>query len=569
MPVSVRETIEQELEHLHHRTNVEEKSLELAVKKIANNKKYIGTKSQKLEAIKKVGDEMVIGFIRHRRRMRVVDDIKLLTKLPLLHRAKTSMQDIALVVFYLGEILHFFFLEVRITRTISDLGDPFRDAYATVMNAIREENEANNKNSLVKLPPQELNSYVNESEENKRLVAKNCVAAAEYELKLREYKANGNYVNTEGQNRNQKYFNVIVSRYLAPASMGMDLAFLVKVKTDIQQSKQVQGADAISDADKENIDVGNADTGKAIASILATLALEAHNTQVAVVAARKGVSAPSDQQFQETLYFQGATWNLMKDPTIDLSSLREYADTAPNIALPGGERNNWLEESAVASSSSSSNDQGSLPMGPPVAKISPVPPTTTISPSNAIAPTVLTLQSLSPFDPASGLVMKKPPPTYPAAKKKGPTHKTPKSVGLKIFNSVSVTMYGIKVRIPSASSQSDANRLMTGGIEMISDINDVDSVVSTLSFDQKSICPQNSKATPCTALVCKARNAAISRAGTPVLNVDTYLPSSPDSALGKDVAHFFSLPMAPLRDMAGYVLQTKKDANPEDLKRCC
>eukprot|EP00536_Pseudo-nitzschia_multiseries_P008719 jgi/Psemu1/21208/gm1.21208_g len=363
-------TIEQELEHLHHRTNVEEKILELAVKKIANNNKYIGTKNQKLEAIKKVGDEMIIGFIRHRRRMRVADDIKLLTKLPLLHQAKTSMQDIALT-----------------TRTISDLADPFRDAYATVMNAVREENEANNKNSL-------------------RLVAKNCVAATEYKLKLREYKANGNYVNAEGQNRNQKYFNVIVFRYLAPTSMGMDLAFLVK-----SRNRHSTGADAISDADKENIDVGNANAGKAIASILAMSTLEAHNVQAAVVAARNGVSAPSDQQFQETLYFQGATQNLMKDPTIDLSSLREYAGTASNIALPGGERNNWLEESVVASSSSSSNDQCSLPMGPPAAKISPVPPTTTISPSNTTAPTVPTLQSLNPFDPAPGLAMKKPPPT--------------------------------------------------------------------------------------------------------------------------------------------------------------
>lgn len=66
MPVSVREAIAQELEHLHHhRTNVEEKSLLLelaAVKKIANNNEYIGTNKthQKLEAIKEVGDEMVI-----------------------------------------------------------------------------------------------------------------------------------------------------------------------------------------------------------------------------------------------------------------------------------------------------------------------------------------------------------------------------------------------------------------------------------------------------------------------------------------------------------------------------
>eukprot|EP00536_Pseudo-nitzschia_multiseries_P002787 jgi/Psemu1/6311/gm1.6311_g len=184
MPVSVQETIEQELEHLHHRTNVEEKSLELAVKKTANNNKYIGTKTQKLEAIKKVGDEMVIGFIRHRRRMRVADDIKLLTKLPLLHQAKTSMQDIALVV--------------QTTRTISDLVNPFRDAYAIVMNAVWEENKANNKNSLVNLPPQEefsADCFCREGGiclmiQQIRLVAKNCVAAAEYGLKLREYKAN-------------------------------------------------------------------------------------------------------------------------------------------------------------------------------------------------------------------------------------------------------------------------------------------------------------------------------------------------------------------------------------------
>eukprot|EP00536_Pseudo-nitzschia_multiseries_P006691 jgi/Psemu1/15855/gm1.15855_g len=494
MPVSVQETIEQELEHLHHRINVEEKSLELAVKKIANNKKYIRTKNQKFKAIKKVGDEMVIGFIRYRRQMRVADDIKLLTKLPLLHRAKTRMQDIAL------------------------------------------ENEANNKNSLVKLPPQELNdpanctcpfcshSYVDEPEKNKRLVAKNRVASAEYELKLREYKANSNYVNTEGQNRNQKYFNVIVSRYLAPTSMGLDLAFLVK-----SQNRHLTGGDAISDADKENIDIGNANAGKAIASILAMSALEAHNAQVAVVAVRNGVSATSDQQFQETLYFQGATQNLMKDPTIDLSSLREYAGTAPNIALPenGGfqQRNNRLEESAVASSSS--NDQGSLPMGPPAAKISPVPPATTISPLNATALTVPTLQSLGPFDPAPGLAMKKPPSTYPAAKKKGPAHKTAKSVGVKIFNSVSAAMYG---------TQRDD----------IIDIDNDDSVVPTLSFDQKPIPPKKSKATPRTALAHRARNTAISRAGTPVLNVDTDLPSSPESAIGKD---------------------TKKGANPEDLKR--
>eukprot|EP00536_Pseudo-nitzschia_multiseries_P008821 jgi/Psemu1/21507/gm1.21507_g len=330
MPVSVQKTIEQGLEHLHpHRTNVEENSsLELAVKKIANNKKYIGTKTQKFEAIKKVGDKMVI------------------------------------------------------------------DAYATVMNAVWEENKANNKNSLVKLPPQELSqlylqgggylpgdpanhtcpfcshSYVYEPEENKRLVAKNRVAAAKYKLKLRVYKANGNCINTEGQNRNQKHFNVIVSRYLAPVAKGMDLVFL-------------GGADAILDADKENIDIGKANAGKAIASILAMSALEAHNFQVAVVAARNGVSDPSAQQFQETLYFQGATQNLIKDLTINLSSLREYAGTAPNIALPGGEvydtwllgkenggfrqRNNRLEESTVASSS---NGQGSLPMGPLVATIS-------------------------------------------------------------------------------------------------------------------------------------------------------------------------------------------------------
>eukprot|EP00536_Pseudo-nitzschia_multiseries_P016278 jgi/Psemu1/45569/gm1.45569_g len=162
MPVSVREAIAQELEHLHHhRTNVEEKSLLLelaAVKKIANNNKYIGTNKthQKLEAIKEVGDEMVI-------------------------------------------------VQFHQTKKAND------DAYATVMNAVREENEANNKNSLVKLPPQELsqlflqgwgywpddsanqtcpfcsNSYVDEPKENKRLVAKNQVAAAaEYKLKLQE-----------------------------------------------------------------------------------------------------------------------------------------------------------------------------------------------------------------------------------------------------------------------------------------------------------------------------------------------------------------------------------------------
>eukprot|EP00536_Pseudo-nitzschia_multiseries_P008822 jgi/Psemu1/21508/gm1.21508_g len=147
---------------------------------------------------------------------------------------------------------------------------------------------------------------------------------------------------------------------------------------------------------------------------------------------------------------------------------------------------------------------------------------------------------------APGLAMKKPPSTYPV-KKKGPTHKTPKSAGLKIFNFVSAAMYG--------TQRDDIIR-----------IDDNDSVVSTLPFDQKPIHPKKTKATPRTALVCRARNAAMSQAGTPVLNVDTELPSSLDSALGKDVAHFFfSLPMAPLRDMAKYVLQTKKDANPEDL----
>eukprot|EP00536_Pseudo-nitzschia_multiseries_P004386 jgi/Psemu1/9886/gm1.9886_g len=494
MPVSVQETIEQELEHLHHRTYVEEKSLELAVKKIVNNKKYIGTKTQKLEAIKKVGDEMVIG-----------------------------------------EILYNFCLEVRTTRTISDLVDPFRDAYATVTST----------NSLVKLPPHELSqlflqgggylpddpanrtcpfcshSYVDEPEENKRLVAKNRVAVAEYKLKLQEYKANGNY----------KYFNVIVSRYLAPTSMGMDLAFLLQFvykRSAVNVIFINKGADAISDMDKENIDIGNTDAGKAIASILAMSALEAHNAQVAVVATRNGVSDPR------------ATRNLMKDPTTGLSSLREYAGTAPNIALPGGERNNWLEESTVASPSS--NDHDSLPMGPLAAMISPVPPTTTISPSNATAltvPTVLTLQSLGPFDPAPGLVMDKPR-QHTQPKRKGPTYKTPNSVALKVFNSVSAAMYG---------TQRDEHDII--------DINDNDSVVSTLSFNQTLIRPQKFKAT---------RNAAISRAGTPVLNMDTDLPSSPDSALGKDVAHFFSLPMAPLRDMVGYVFKTKKDANPEDLK---
>eukprot|EP00536_Pseudo-nitzschia_multiseries_P004158 jgi/Psemu1/9381/gm1.9381_g len=315
------------------------------------------------------------------------------------------------------------------------------------------------------------------------------------------------------------------------------------------------GGNAISDVDKENIDIGNTDAGKTIASILVMSTLEAHNAQVAVVAARNGVSDPSDQQFQETLYFQGATQNLMKDPTINLSYLREYASTAPNIALPGGEvydtqflgkenggfgqRNNRLEESAVASSSS--NDQA------------------TISPLNAAALTVLTLQSLVPFDPAPGLAMKKPPPTYPA-KKKGLTHKTSKSAGLKIFNSASAAMCGTQVRMPSASSQTNANQLMTGGKrDDIINIDGNDSVISTLSFNQKPICPKKSKAIPCTALVSRARNAAISSPSTPVLNMDIGLPSSPDSTLGKDVAHFFSLPIAPLRDMAGYVLETKKD----------
>eukprot|EP00536_Pseudo-nitzschia_multiseries_P008718 jgi/Psemu1/21207/gm1.21207_g len=119
--------------------------------------------------------------------------------------------------------------------------------------------------------------------------------------------------------------------------------------------------------------------------------------------------------------------------------------------------------------------------------------------------------------------------------------------------------------MPSASSQSDANQLMTGGNrDDIIDIDNDDSAVSTL-IEANSSQKIQSHSPYC--LVHKARKAAISRAGTPVLNIDTDLPSSPDCTLGKDVAHFFSLPMAPLRDMAGYVLQTKKDANPEDLKQ--
>eukprot|EP00536_Pseudo-nitzschia_multiseries_P014934 jgi/Psemu1/40680/gm1.40680_g len=452
------------MDHLHHRANVDEKILELVVKKIANNNKIQWDKDPEIGGNQK-GLQMTS---------------KLLTKLPLLYGAKTNMQDIALVVYFWGNSTNFF-LEVWTTRsTISDLVNLSRDAYAAVLNA----------NSLVKLTPQEL------------------IAAAQYELKLRGYKANDNYVNTQGQDRNQKYFSVIVSRYPAPASMEMDLDFL--------------GADAISDADEENIDISNVNASKkVITSILAMSALEAHNAQVAVVATRNG-----------------ATPNLTKDPTIGLSLLRGYTGTAPNIALPGGERNNRLDKSAVASTK---RDDGSL-VGPPaahpsstVATTSLVRPTTTFRPLNAgspivlTVPTVPTLQSLSPFDPAPGWAMKKPSPKYPA-KKKSVTHKTPKYVSLKIVNSVSAAMHGTQVSMSSAPLQAD---------------------------------PLPSH----TALVRRAKNAAISRAGTPVLNVDTDLPSSPDSALGKDVAHFFvSLHMAPLRGMVRYVLETKKNANPENLK---
>eukprot|EP00536_Pseudo-nitzschia_multiseries_P006255 jgi/Psemu1/14791/gm1.14791_g len=318
--------------------------------------------------------------------------------------------------------------------------------------------------------------------------------------------------------------------------MGMDLAFLAK-----SQNQHLIGGNDISDVDKENIDIGNVNAGKAIASILAMSALEAHNAHMAVVTARNGVSDPR------------ATRNLMKYPTIDLSSLREYADTAPNIAFPGGGEVMGAFDREIISLSNL------LWLHPHQAtkvlfQWGHRPHIPSLLPPNVVTPTVITvmtLQSLGPFDPAPGLAMKKTPPTYPA-KKKGPTYKTPKSVALEFFNSVSATMYGTQVRMPSASLHTDANGLMIGGKrdDIIHINDDNNSVVSTLPFIQKPICPKKRKATPRTALIRSARNTAISRASTPILN---------------DVANFFSLPMAPLRDMAGYVLETKKNTNPEDL----
>jgi len=83
--------------------------MQIAVKKLANNKKFLGKKSEKLAMIKKIGDEVIIGFMKQKNRKKTADGIKLLTnKVPLLHRTKASKEDVALVVFYNAEILYDF-----------------------------------------------------------------------------------------------------------------------------------------------------------------------------------------------------------------------------------------------------------------------------------------------------------------------------------------------------------------------------------------------------------------------------------------------------------------------------
>jgi len=172
-------------------------------------------------------------------------------------------------------------------------------------------------------------------------------------------------------------------------------------------------------AEKENIDTGNAAAGKAIGLIFAASTFEAHAAQPAVIHAQNGETDASGAFHTENLYFQGTSRRLTADPSINLSSLREFSGTAASIRLPNGavydtrllgkenggfcKRNNRLEKSPVLLAPS--NRHGSLKMGPPaprnatltVATISPIPPAKATVTAMTTPPA--TLPTLGPFDP--------------------------------------------------------------------------------------------------------------------------------------------------------------------------
>mmetsp|Transcript_21667 Transcript_21667/g.60221 ORF Transcript_21667/g.60221 Transcript_21667/m.60221 type:complete len:317 (-) Transcript_21667:45-995(-) len=293
-------------------------------------------------------------------------------------------------------------------------------------------------------------------------------------------------------------------------------------------------------------------------------ALEAHAAQTAVIHARNGRKDPSDEYHRENLYFQGASRKLMVDPSINLSSLRNYAGTAANIALPGGavydtrllgkenggfrERNNRLEKKPAAASS---NRHGSSLMGPPAprnatsaATISPIPAAT----ATAMATPPATLPTLGPFNP---------PPKKLA-------HRVPISASMKTFLSVDAAVNGT-VKMPSAPSQAEADAAMAAREKEVIAVFDNDDDDSVVSVSVPSFERQKTDDTPSTAMVNETIDSVVECAYNPIINVDS--PSSPDSALGRDVAHIIDLPFRKLRKIAKGILKTNKDAGPQDLKR--
>jgi len=73
--------------------------------------------------------------------------------------------------------------------------------------------------------------------------------------------------------------------------------------------------------------------------------------------------------------------------------------------------------------------------------------------------------------------------------------------------------------------------------------------------------------TPHSLFVRRTRIWLIGRVTEPVMNVDTDIPSSPESTVVQDAIHFCKLPIERVNGIAECVLDSDKNASPGQLKR--
>ena len=211
-------TLEDELHSImNHFHELPSEIVEAAIKKLTNNKKFGGTKDEKLKSISNLNDakEIIIAPMHNKNKKKLAIDIKYLLNHPTLKLRKNKKEDVSRLYFYIANVLAYFFESITKLRNIASIVDPFIDAYNEVLSAVDIDMDSTNKNSMVILdkeaasreylqgggilPSDEAfrtcpfckHSFVDEPPGNKAIIARNNVLSADYEKKKRDFAVRG------------------------------------------------------------------------------------------------------------------------------------------------------------------------------------------------------------------------------------------------------------------------------------------------------------------------------------------------------------------------------------------